>query len=206
MSAADGTEQSLLLTLPPELREKIYDFLLAVSPPPTVVVGARRLKPKITVPTLAIACRQLYQEVLPRFFELQKVDLYLCMDLQLRQCKKQLDHWESTNIAFGRVLFIGKDEWNDGHWGVQVRCPRSLNAAKGEFTVEATSDRGAKKGPLDATVLRGMEDRVRTLLATRQEPERLLDVQAIRDVAWTLLESAVQRTPQEQRWLETWDL
>lgn len=201
MSGSGSAERSLLLTLPLELREQIIDDVLTAPPPPTVIIGQRRFCPKITVPALAISCRQLYQEVLPHFFARQKLDMYLCMDFQLSVCKKQLDHWGSMNIAFGQACFIGKDEWNDGHWRVHVRCPRSL---EGGHIVHATSPRGRTKGPLSGAVLRGMEAQVSALMASRDVEAKLLDVRAVREIARMLLDGATRRTPREQRWTVHW--
>lgn len=206
MSSTKGAEQNLILTLPPELREKIYDFALAASPPPTTVIGAKRISTKVAVPSLTLASRQLRHDVLPSFFELQKLDMYLCLDTHLRQCKKQLDLWTSMDIAFGEVRFIGKDRWNDDHWRVCVRCIGPSDAAVGGLVVEATSGNGATRPPLAATVLREIEDQVRSFLAARPGGTRWLKVQNVRDIGQMLLEGAVERAPPEARWLTHWEL
>lgn len=206
MSGTKVVDQSLLWRLPLELREKTYDFAFAASLPPTIIIGARRLQMKVTVPSLAVVCRQFRQEVLPRFFEHQSLAIYLCLDTHLRQCKKQLDLWASMDIAFGQVLFIGKDRWNDDHWRVRVRCPGSSDVTGGGLVVEATSGNGATRPPLAATVLREIEDQVRSLLATRQGRKLVLQVQDVRDIAQRLLEGVVERTPPEPRWLTDWEL
>lgn len=72
--------------------------------------------------------------------------------------------------------------------------------------VEATSGNGATRPPLAATVLREIEDQVRSLLAARQGRKLVLQVQDVRDIAQRLLEGVVERTPPEPRWLTHWEL